>query len=285
MQILYPSLSQWCADTIATIMTQLDWSRSASNQMPEFKLDTQKRGLMTSPIPLWLAARQNISPEKIGVILSKQLHQVDTPDPPQCWLHSNHWLYLQFSDIALASWLRRCFVTEPKLVGSDRPDDLSPIPNSISEDPSIFVLQYAHARCCSLIRIFSETLQIQLPNSSTLPWLLAQSLNDSHPAEQNLIRFLLQVPQAVLGQKIICGISNSNTPGYQSDYSGIVQPAQLLSLSGAFLIFHQDCQIFGKQVGQNEDMLRFRLALLQITQRLLKFSLHHLLGIYAPIRL
>jgi hypothetical protein len=85
-----------------------------------------------------------------------------------------------------------------------------------------------------------------------------------------------------LGQKTIRGISDSATPGYQSDEGGILQPSQLQSFSAAFLMFHQDCQIFGSRVGQDEDRLRFRLALLQITQRLLQFSLYHLLGIYAP---
>jgi hypothetical protein len=282
MQLIYPSLSQWCADTIATIIAREGWSQDTSIQMPGFKLDPQKQGLITSPILLWLAARQNDSPAKIGAILLDRIQQVDTPDPPQCWLHTNHWLYLQFSDIALAGWLQRCFVTEPRLVGYDRPNNLLSVSTTISEDHSIFVLQYAHARCCSLIRILSETLQIQLPNPSTLPWLLAQSLNDAHPAEQNLIRFLLQFPQAILGQKIIRGIPGSATPGYQSNYSEIVQSAQLLSFNAAFLIFHQDCQIFSFRVKQDEDRLRFRLTLLQLTQRLLQFSLHQLLGIYAP---
>jgi DALR anticodon binding domain len=281
MQLIYPSLSQWCADTIATIIAREGWSKAASIQMPEFRLDKQKRGLVTSPISLWLAARQKSSPEKVGAMLLEQLQQVNVLELPQCWLHPNHWLYLQFSDVALADWLQNCFVTEPRLVGSDRPRDLPSIPNSISANPSIFVLQYAHARCCSLMRIFSETLQIQLPNL-LLPWLHAQLLNNLHPAEQNLIHFLLQFPQAVLGQKTIRGIPNSATPGYQSDYSGIVQPSQLQSFCTAFLIFHQDCQIFAARFGQNEDMLRFRLALLQIIQQLLQFSLHHLLGIYAP---
>jgi hypothetical protein len=288
MQLIYPSLIQWCADTIATIIVREGWSKNTSIQMPGFKPDQQKLGLVTSPIPLWIAAQQKESPEKIGAILVAELQQVDFRHAPKCWLHSNHWLYLQFSDTALADWLQRCYlVTEPRLIGRDRHNEPPATPSSISEDPSIFALQYAHARCCSLLRLATENLIIELPNRVILPWInSAQFLNFSHPAEQNLIRFLLQFSQEILGAKTIHGISYTTAPGYQSDYSDIVQPKQLQPFGKAFLTFYRDCQIFNSpsksQLDNLHQRILLRLALIQMTQRLLKFSLHQFLNCTAP---
>jgi hypothetical protein len=287
MKILYPSLLQWCADTAAIAIRQ--WGcQDTSIQMPSFKLEGPQRGLVTSPLPLWFAAQQNITPEQAGVLFLQQF-QEGGKDAPQGWLHTNHWLYLQFSDDALVSWLQRCLVEELRVIGSDRISQSDSLPMLISENPAIFALQYAHARCCSLLQLICENLSIQNPIHINLPWLTERSLAYLHPSAQTLLQLLLQFPQGVLGQKMIQGMPYSNTPGYQSICNEKIQPSQLQSLGSAFFDFHRDCRILDASSTQNSEptlqRTQLRWALVQIVQRQLQCSLYHFLGSYAPTNL
>ncbi|WP_375509392.1 DALR anticodon-binding domain-containing protein [uncultured Nostoc sp.] len=165
---------------------------------------------------------------------------------------------------------------------------LSQCPLALSEAegmPNLFTVQYAHARCCSLVLLAHREGLIKLrepvPNTSPafwsvispnpLPWLDCDgTLRLNHPDERRLIGELIQV------------VDNIECP----DVSGSVKWEKVaLSLSQAFEKFWCNCRIWGEVKITSPELAQARLGLLMATQSVLKFVLEENLGVFAPLEL
>ncbi|WP_308737829.1 MULTISPECIES: DALR anticodon-binding domain-containing protein [Nostoc cyanobionts] len=155
----------------------------------------------------------------------------------------------------------------------------SPIPNSL------FAVQHAHARCCSLVLLAHREGLIKLrepvPNTSPafwdvispnpLPWLNCdRTLGLNHPDERRLIGELIQV------------VDNIECP----DISGSVKWEKVaLNLSQAFENFWCNCRIWGEVKITSPELAQARLGLLMATQSVLRHVLEEKLGVFAPLEL
>ncbi|MBW4428707.1 MAG: glutamate acetyltransferase [Nostoc desertorum CM1-VF14] len=214
------------------------------------------------------------------------------------------WIHFELTDSTLATWLqslvkgsgewgvgngkRTCpqFSQVPlspcplvPLLPAPRPSYPCPMPNSL------FAVQYAHARCCSLVLLAHREGLIKLrepvPNTSPafwdvispnpLPWLNGDGrLRLNHPNERRLIAELVQVVD-----NIEC-----------ADIKGSVKWEKVaLSLSQAFENFWSNCRIWGEVKITSPELTQARLGLLMATQSVLRFVLEESLGIIAPLEL
>ncbi|MFW9260993.1 DALR anticodon-binding domain-containing protein [Nostoc sp. CALU 546] len=158
------------------------------------------------------------------------------------------------------------------------------VPQSLIPNPQ-FAVQYAHARCCSLVLLAHREGLIKLrepvPNTSPafwdlispnpLPWLNCDGvLRLNHPDERRLIGELIQV------------IDDMECP----DVNGSVKWEKVaLNLSQAFEKFWSNCRIWGEVKIKSPELAQARLGLLMATQSVLRFVLEENLGVFAPLEL
>ncbi|MEH2351524.1 MAG: DALR anticodon-binding domain-containing protein [Nostoc sp.] len=206
------------------------------------------------------------------------------------------WIHFELTHSTLATWLQSLAVGS---LGSreqgarsrgERANFSSPpcppppallplLPNSL------FAVQHAHARCCSLVLLAHRDGLIKLrepvPNTSPafwdvispnpLPWLNCdQTMRLNHPDERRLIGELIQV------------VDNIECP----DISGSVKWEKVaLNLSQAFENFWCNCRIWGEVKIISPELAQARLGLLMATQSVLRYVLEENLGVFAPLEL
>ncbi|MBG1266740.1 DALR anticodon-binding domain-containing protein, partial [Nostoc sp. WHI] len=165
-------------------------------------------------------------------------------------------------------------------------DLLCPMPNApCPMSNSLFAVQYAHARCCSLVLLAHREglIKLRQPVANTspvfwdvispkpLPWLNCDGvLRLNHPDECRLIGELIQV------------IDNTECP----NINGSVKLEKVaLNLSQAFEKFWCNCRIWGEVKITSLELAQARLGLLMVTQSVLKYVLEENLGVFAPLEL
>lgn len=131
--------------------------------------------------------------------------------------------------------------------------DLELAKRQSAENP-VYYVQYAHARCCSILRAAGDLS----PDAGSAGSLLL------HPAEQALIRHLLVLPDVV-----VMAAERRETHEV---------PRYAYELASAFSTFYRDCKVLDPQ---DAAMSGARLALVDATRAVLARSLE-LLGISAP---
>ncbi|PMB49669.1 glutamate acetyltransferase [Fischerella thermalis CCMEE 5205] len=201
------------------------------------------------------------------------------------------WIHLELAHPVLASWLQRLVEkrgdsvvqgrggTEDKeddlgdkedkeelvtvLFSSHSPSPQSPLPNHL------FPIQYAHARCCSLVRLGER--EGFITSEGAIPWLnKQQELRFQHPSELCLLSELVQVVD-----ELEC-----------SDSSDSVKWEKLaLGLSRVFDDFWRDCRIWGEVKVKSPEIALARLGLVMATQLVLRTLLEEKLGILAVLEL
>lgn len=198
-------------------------------------------------------------------------------------------MMFQLSDLGIATWLqgfsqiRSSYKTQNSIGAQPdyTPAALTPYqttqkPLNIGSPEKLFHLQYAHARCCSLLRLaahqglikLSDTLVWQVIDPNPIPWLDAnQQLWVSHPAERCLIAQLITT---------VDELSCTEQPNW-------LKLAE--SLSETMQKFHSSCRIFGDVYTQNLQLAQARVGLIVLTRSLLEFMLQEQLGILAPTEL
>ena len=200
-------------------------------------------------------------------------------------------IHFELTHSTLATWLQNLAVgslggereqkSREQGAGEDQGtiDAPCPMPNSL------FAVQYAHARCCSLVLLAHREGLIKLrqpvPNTSPvfwdvispkpMPWLNRDGvLRLNHPDERRLIGELIQV------------IDNTECP----DINGSVKLEKAaLNLSQAFEKFWCNCRIWGEVKITSLELAQARLGLLMVTQSVLKCVLEENLGVFAPLEL
>jgi arginyl-tRNA synthetase len=196
------------------------------------------------------------------------------------------WIYLEPTHPYLATWLDHLAIT---CVGQDKKietsESLSQTPNSKTQNLSnLFAVQYAHARCCSLVLLAHREGLLKLTEASinspgvwhlelpkSIPWLTDENqLRLHHPAERYLIVQLVQIVD-----DLVCSDANK-TINWQK---------AALELSLAFENFWSQCRIWGEVKIASPELAQARLGLVMATRRLLEFLLIEKLGSFAPLEL
>jgi hypothetical protein len=204
-------------------------------------------------------------------------------------ISSQGWLFFRLTDQGLAAWLQYLI---------QHPLSLETFPlkavNALNEQQPIikpahlFLIQYAHARCCSLLRLAHQQGLIELrsqPQSQIgqlikphpLPWCNFQSggLCLNHPAEQRLISQLLTLLE---------DISTFQLPAQDREQNlHLVRLAS--NFSNAFLTFYRQCRIWGEVKAETPQLAQARLGLVSLTQSILQMMLEEGLGVAAPVEL
>ncbi|MEH2058363.1 MAG: DALR anticodon-binding domain-containing protein [Nostoc sp.] len=217
------------------------------------------------------------------------------------------WIHFELTHSTLATWLQGIAVGSlgeaveegsreqgaggKEVIFNSHPCPLPPaplpfVPNAQCPMPnSLFTVQYAHARCCSLVLLAHREGLIKLrepvPNTSPafwdvispnpVPWLNCDgTLRLNHPDERRLIGELIQV------------VDNIQCP----DVGGSVKWEKVaLNLSQAFEKFWCNCRIWGEVKITSPELAQARLGLLMATQSVLRFFLEENLRVFAPLEL
>lgn len=195
------------------------------------------------------------------------------------------WIHLQLSDRALANWLQSLseFSAARNRVCSTNP--VSPL--QAPENPDkLFPVQYAHARCCSLLRLAHRegVVSLSVPKCESeppvweaiaphpIPWLNETSLQLAHPAERHLISELVSATDALW---------HAHLPAAPpKDWFKIAA-----DLSQTFESFYSACRIWGEVKRENPSLALARLGLILATQSVLGWILQNLFGVCAPLEL
>ncbi len=186
-------------------------------------------------------------------------------------------IHIELIDSTLATWLQSLIVATKTghLVNNFVDDQLPTSLNSLK----IFTIQYAHARCYSLLRLGHQEGIIKLDRTdiksfictNPISWLNDdQKLRLNHPAETFLIH---QLVKAV--DDLVCADSSSSI-----NWEKVGE-----NLSQAFEKFWCNCRIWGEVKINSPELAQARLGLLIATQLVLRSVLEDKLGVFAPLEL
>nr|WP_298914320.1 DALR anticodon-binding domain-containing protein [uncultured Nostoc sp.] len=266
-----------------------------------YKDRDEGRVLYISSVALRLSKSQNRKAMELASAIASDLSKT-CGDVFSVQIVPPGWIHFELTHSTLAAWLQSLAVGSLEGEGeqgtinaqynsslreaaprrgcaNDAAQYKCPMPNSL------FAVQYAHARCCSLVLMAHREGLIKLrepvPNTSPafwsvifpnpLPWLNCdRTLRLNHPGERRLIAELVQV------------IDNIECP----DVSGSVKWEKVaLNLSQAFENFWSNCRIWGEVKITSPELAQARLGLLMATQSVLRYVLEENLGVFAPLEL
>ncbi|NES22497.1 MAG: hypothetical protein F6K41_27160 [Symploca sp. SIO3E6] len=212
---------------------------------------------------------------------------------------SSGWIYFRLKEESLASWLQRLISLGDRRIkrhGDTETRRHGDAEVGRWEADDLFPMQYAHARCCSLLRLAhrqgiidwrldiinsnspktdkNPNSQFPIPNSQfPIPNSQFSILNSQfsillvHPAERRLIAQIVDVQDALSNQGQLQGVKLAR------------------ELSKAFEQFYRSCRIWGEVKSQAPQLAQARLGLVAVTQVLLRSLLQEKLGILAPVEL
>ncbi len=204
------------------------------------------------------------------------------------------WIDFRLSDQGLAAWLQYELDQMGKLESKINQQCVATVNTTAKKQllktakdaKNLFPIQYAHARCCSLLRLGHRQGLLELSDSdcqhpnwqifqpNPIPWLKADPKKEysqgdlwlQHPAERHLIDQLLEGCDRISDFNPANGVKIAHT------------------LSHAFEIFYSTCRIWGEVKTQTPQLAQARLGLVGVTQKILRSLLDHL-GVTAPSEL
>lgn len=237
-----------------------------------------------SAIAFQLSQVLDRSPLEIAIELGRNLSVLQTENPTSSYLDFTigavepGWLDFPLSDRALGTWLQQlphCFWTESRVNRSFRQQELPKI------DP--FPIQFAHARCCSLLRLGhrEELIVLAEPefaypswhwqHPDPIPWtdddLPYRPFQLVRPPETYAIGQILALTDALDRPQVINWISRG------------------MDLAKAILEVNRHCRIFGEVRRETVKLAQARLGLIAIARLLLQVLLQERIGVSAPTEL
>jgi arginyl-tRNA synthetase len=318
--IAYASPVQAIVDQLARAIANLALPNADISSIPIRTVKTTLGQLYTSPVGLQLAAIAKIPAAQMSQRLIEYLPNKFVESLPtdqalwdfHIWADDSGWIYARLSDNCIAAWLQRLSQSSPVRLSESEDLQNSPVkllpvkplsvkPLSVESSPvtpdAIFQLQYAHARCCSLIRLAHREKLLHLQNPDppysphfwqviqpqTFPWLTAtRQLYCQHPSERALINQLFEFPG--LGQRSLhCTNAQEGRPVIALTYSEDQLLRQAQVWSDRIHQFNRDCRIWGEVRTENPNLSLSRLGLLIAAQSAVRFYLQDLLSVPAPL--
>jgi hypothetical protein len=203
--------------------------------------------------------------------------------------------YLEFriDDWAIAQWITGLTQPIASLFAFSTLPSLRPAPphhTAKSAEQTLFPVQHAHARCCSLLRLAAlrqpeNRLNLLEPPLEQWEWAQAnpafwltstQVLRMNATSERQLISQCLTVLDELPWQA---------DRAFSHIHSLPLPPSQITTLAkdlaDAFHAMHQQCQIWGALQNAGSDRVAAHLGLILVTQKLL-YGLLTGLGVMAP---
>ncbi|MBD2576906.1 DALR anticodon-binding domain-containing protein [Oscillatoria sp. FACHB-1406] len=223
----------------------------APGRIALYRLDRRSGIAYRSALSLELAAREGESADAIARKLCARFVENADNCPFIGRAIEGGLLEFQLRDRNLAEWLQKWLEGEGER-GREGEGERGLI-------ASVFPVQYARARCCSLLRSGHRDKIIEFEASKgrwlhpqPIPWLTSAengaTLSLQHPAEQQLIWRLTEVAD------VLAGVSNANCLKLA------------LSLSEALLECDRACRIWGEVKRDAPDLAIARLGLLAATR-------------------
>ncbi len=200
-----------------------------------------------------------------------------------CWYNDAGYLYFQLTPSAIERWLDY-LDRLPAL-------DLAAVPTDrhITGTSASALAIYAHARCCSLLKLAQREKSIAIATDWRLDppnWLLHcrenQQLAGSsgifdRPVERQLIQTLMAVVDAIYtdylqsSSSIVTNSSDLRSSRPTPNWSRLT-----IDLAQSWLDFYRDCRIFGEIKLQNPHLAIARCGLTAIVRRYLQILLESL---------
>jgi hypothetical protein len=203
-----------------------------------------------------------------------------------CWYNTAGYIYFQPTPESILTWLNYI---------QDLPIDSLRTEGNFAAIGSIDLAIYAHARCCSLLKLAdAEKLVVITANwqISTPNWLLTVTRTQNHltpssnhifdyPVEQRLVQALMTVLDCLYGDNGSLRSSQSTSRHQKSpNWTKLT-----INLAQSWLEFDRHCQVFGDTKRQNPDLAIARCGLTVITRRYLQVLLENYLGAQALVEL
>jgi len=217
----------------------------------------------------------DIAPLVGGIIAVNLLQKFTVQVVPPGWIH------LEVTEPAIAAWLQH-LVSPPQIQNWSKEEHCQ---LTLNDTSCLFAVQYAHARCCSLLQMAHRekliTVKEPLDTSRAvflavapdpIPWLNSdQKLRCCHLAERALIAQLVGTLD-----ELYCPCTSRQPINWEK---------VALNLSQAFQSFYSCCRIWGEVKIQTLALAQVRLGLVMATQGVLRLLLQDRLGIAAPLEL
>ncbi|XZF60515.1 MAG: DALR anticodon-binding domain-containing protein [Gloeotrichia echinulata DVL01] len=266
--------------------------RIKATKSPLYKGRDHSKIIYISGVALQLSKSQNPEAMDLAQAIASQLLAV-CGDVFHIQIVPPGWIHLELTHPVLAAWLQNLALGGLGERGNgERSQEIAiqKTKSQIHNSYSLFPIQYAHARCCSLLRLADREGLIQLRESGQqrplegsligvrslispdpIPWLNSEEklrLND--PAEGDLIFSLVQVVD-----DLEC----------DSVGDGVKWEKIALDLSQTFEAFYCKCRIWGEVKITSQELAQARLGLVMATQSVFRFLLEEKLGVIAPLEL
>ena len=253
-----------------------------------------------STIAHQLAARSSLTPVEIcqELLLSTTEMEIDRSARLEicCGYNEAGYSYFQLMPESVMTWLNYIH---------DLPIDLCLDRDRVSSPiPSIDVAIYAHARCCSLLKLAETSRLVTItPNwQISTPELFWQSQSSCREnqlraasgsifntlAEDRLIHTLMEVLDSIYSDNLQLNSRESAPKHSSGSRRHRRQPnwAKLtIDLAHSWLEFYRHCRIFGDLQRQNPQLAIARCMLTAIARRYLQLLLENYLGISAAVEL
>jgi arginyl-tRNA synthetase len=261
----YTAIKQWlynCLVTCLSVYTSTERIICINDEKVSlFKGRDNKRILYISGIALRLSKSQNFSSMEIASQLAACL-SANYGDAFRVQIVPPGWIHLELTHLTVATWLQSLVDGGVSLGGGETPRE---------NRDKLFAVQYAYARCCSLVRLAEREGLIKLSPAGLfqhpLLWLNNEhQLYFNHLAEFRLMSELVQVVDDWVG------VGGSSSVNWEK---------AALNLSQAFEAFWVNCRIWGEVKIAAPELAQARLGLLLATQFVLRSLLAVKLGIIA----
>jgi hypothetical protein len=204
-----------------------------------------------------------------------------------CWHNEASYIYFQLVPKSIELWLNYIHDLPLEQLGCNgistptRSSLAEPLPwrNGTRIDLAI----YAHARCCSRLKLAAAEKIVKI----TADWLLdAVSTQNrlttqsncifEHPAEHQLIQTLMAVLDAIYSDLPQLSNGHQKSPNWTK---------LTIDLAQSWLEFDRHCQIFGEIKYQNPRLAIARCGLTAISRRYLQVLLENYVGVEAAVEL
>ncbi len=308
---LAPTITGTMADYLGLMSEQvyLHLSRNCDNLAPELPTDGSWfwqyqhsiKPVPTSPyqyvstIAHRLAAKLPLTPLKICQIFQIWQPQilplaVDVAAGLElgCWYNDTGYLYFQLTPESIERWLDYLDRLPPLDLAAVTAD------RHITGTSASALAIYAHARCCSLLKLAQREKVIAITTDWRIDppnWLLHcrenQQLGGSsglfdRPVERQLIQTLMAVVDAIYTEHLkSSSFIATNSSDLRSSRPTPNWSRLTIDLAQSWLDFYRDCRIFGEIKLQNPHLAIARCGLTAIVRRYLQILLESFLGVIA----
>ena len=236
------------------------------------------RILYISGIALRQKKSQNLHSMKLAQEIASNL-SANNPQELKVEIVPPGLIYVELAPQLLASWLEYIVNGEAQCEIKNKSENSHSSLSKDFRDPnSLFALQYAYARCCSLIKLATRNKLIELGENNALgctswfvvnplpiPWLEDnQQLRLVHPAERRLMSELIETIddlESSFADETACWEKTA------------------LRLSQSFENFWSNCRIWGEVKTTTRELAQARIGLIMLARLVFKRLLEEKLGL------